>query len=1037
MFQKEGIVFLIIAFCYWPCTLLFAQTDLLPSSFYSLNEGLSDRLIRDIYQNKQGYLWLATSNGLDKFDGYQFTSFNNDWDSPFKISDKGPEKIREDQLGNIVLIYPNNITFFDLLNPENNELTKVSLTFGSKIKGIVQKIFLNKEGEIFVLSQSDRNGLYLYQYIDKEFKLLFNREERYRKRDLNFDILALNDSTFLINDTEYGLRSFSRDGELLKKFVPADFNFTLEEDASLSKVAVFHEDRFGNIWMSFQKSKGIFFLKKGEEIFQQPSFIPQDKQLSKLWEDEVGNILLAVSTNQNNFPSVEHMFCVTPQQQIHDYSYFLDVSPYIMSVFSKNFFQTLFLGIDTGLKVVQNNRYKVQTYLAQNLDPDQRGYVIRGITSDIKGNIYIAREVDAWYKLDASTKVVDTLPLFDESTGERVQVSCSMDIAFDKEGYLWGIACENGINGLLVRYDTSTCNARLYYYPHQFNAFTIAKDGRIWLAYNSPTEKGGLTTFSPTSEEFNDFVDQEGKNPLKNAVPRYILETNNRLLWVGTESGLYKVEKALHKATNFSAKAGPNSTGISSNVIWVIHEAKDGKLWLGTSKGLNVFDPKTEKVKRFDKRNGLASNMVCGILPDDIGNYWLSTYNGLSYFDVTNELFRNFYRSDGLSHDEFNRFSFFKDAESRYYFGGVNGLNVFRPEDMLVSKYIPPVLLTKFVRSNSQTDTLIVRQANLNPNTPLYISPLDNYFQIHFTIPEFSNPSKNQYKVWLEGYEKDWSFLGNTPYVRYNRLPVGTYYLHLKGADSNGNWSKQDTVIKIEVGQILYKRWWFILLVLLLLAGVVFTVFKYQLEQQLQVERFRTKLSSDLHDEVSGLLSGIAMQTDVLQMLVKDEISQKRIKAIGEVSRKAMSKMSDVIWSIDSRKDKIEDFINRMQEHADDILVPLNIHYDLHIGQIEMGQKIPVGIRQDLYFIYKESINNVAKHSNATRVNIELGNVGLYFEMLIKDNGDGHSSGRMNGSSKKGQGISNLKMRAKRIQADLILENDRGYTVQLKMKKFT
>ena len=122
MFKKEGIVSLIIALCYLPSIFLFAQTDLLPSSFYSLNEGLSDRLIGDIYQNKQGYLWLATSNGLDKFDGYQFTSFNNDWDSPFKISDKGPEKIREDQFGNIVLIYPNNITFFDLLNPVNNNV---------------------------------------------------------------------------------------------------------------------------------------------------------------------------------------------------------------------------------------------------------------------------------------------------------------------------------------------------------------------------------------------------------------------------------------------------------------------------------------------------------------------------------------------------------------------------------------------------------------------------------------------------------------------------------------------------------------------------------------------------------------------------------------------------------------------------------------------------------------------------------------------------------------------------------------------------
>jgi len=222
------------------------------------------------------------------------------------------------------------------------------------------------------------------------------------------------------------------------------------------------------------------------------------------------------------------------------------------------------------------------------------------------------------------------------------------------------------------------------------------------------------------------------------------------------------------------------------------------------------------------------------------------------------------------------------------------------------------------------------------------------------------------------------------------------------------------------------------MLVGLLIAGGIYAFSYNRLKQQLSIEKLRMKLSSDLHDEVSGLLSGIAMQSDMLQMKIQDEDSKARLHTIGEASRKAMSKLSDVIWAIDSRKDKVEDLIQRMREHADDMLLPMDVTYELKIDKIDLQEKMPVHLRQNLYFIYNEAINNIAKHANATKVWVEFINAGNVFEMSIKDNGNG----RARSSFKTGQGLSNIQMRAQRLNASLQIIRDNGYTVRLTMKKF-
>ncbi|MEN0004891.1 MAG: two-component regulator propeller domain-containing protein [Bacteroidota bacterium] len=1024
---------------------LQAQVSFLQTQFYSLNDGLSNRNITDIYQNKNGYLWIATPNGLNRFDGYQFKVLNNSWDNPYKISGNGPEQIAEDKHGHLVLTYATNYGFFDLLDPYSLSTQKVELLPEYGIRGIVRQIIVSREGEIYILSisRNQQDSLHLYQYNhgndETPFASIFSREEQERYSSAaKLKLLSLQNGTFLLSDSEKGIRLFDQTGQVIQAISSDDFPGSQTENFH----QLLHEDINGQLWISFENEPGLYTLEQSsipDNTFQLFNKIPSDQHYSDIWEDQKGNLLVIQKTpiTQTN----NALYCITPTQRVQDFSFLLEVGNYIVHVASADFFKTLYVGIDTGLKIVQNNLYKVKTYLAESLDVDQRGKIIRGITDNGKDKLYFAREVSRWYAIDLEYDLIDTIELRDPETDEVLNFNCGFDLEFGQGGHLWGILCDGSSSGLLVQYDTANCTTEFFDYSERFYAMDIDQEGTIWLSAPNNGDKGSLIAFNASSNQFELFYDQEGNNPFQDALPRFIAASESGLLWVGSDHGLFKVDPSERTAERYLVDDTEGSMGLPSNVIYEIYEDDQDRLWLGTTNGLSIFDLQKNTFTNYDTRHGLASNTVCGIVPNGDGNYWVSTFDGLSYFDTEKKLFRNFYREDGFSHDEFNRFSYHKDPNGRIYLGGVNGLNVFDAADLLVDESVPPVILTEVKKYDVRNDSNIVLETNLNELESIYISPYHNFFQVHFTIPDFANPQRNQYQARLEGYEKSWAYLGNANYVRYSKLPPDNYVLHIRGADANGNWSNEVLSIPIEVGAHFTEQWWFFVLMILFIAAVIYGLFQYQLEQRLKVERIRMKLSSDLHDEVTGLLSGIAMQTDVLQLQLKDEQIQQRVKTIGEVSRKAISKMSDVIWSIDSRKDKVGDLLDRMHEHADDVLVPIRINYTFKIQRIDRNQKMPVNIRQNLYFIFKEAINNIAKHSSASVVEVQFGNNGNHFELIVEDNGDSSKAAPAPKTSpskfkRKGQGLSNLKMRAERINAQLDIFQNPGYSIQLKMRRF-
>ena len=1017
---------------------LHAQPIGIRSEYYTIDDGLSERLVTGMQYLEPGYLWIATQNGLNRFDGYEFITFDENTSFPNFISRSNIRQMLINQNQQLVLYYNNVPNVIDIFDPETANLKTIKLSPLQGLKGIPRALFSDRDHRIFLTTIDVEEGLRIFE-LDTlgHYSEIFHLQESYNSSNIDVQVIHLMDQSFLINDQENGLRWFSKEGEVLQAF--SDNNFPTDfSDFYPSRSNILYEDIKGRIWLSFHKMDGLYQWEPMQENIQLVPEMDRNQKYTHAWEDTEGNILFSQSDNQGFFPEVTALHLLGMNDEWRDFSFLLKEASKITTISSSNsFFQDIFLGMDTGLKIVKNRRSKVETLLADDLADYLRGALIRGIEEDREGNIYFAQEVNHWYRWNPTQQRLDTLLLVDSLTNRPLRFNCSLDIQFDApKEYLWGISCNNDDEGQLHKVNPQTGKTLTYTYHYQFTDFVLGRDETIWVLYTSQIGTSGLLSFNQSTGRFTPYFNSDN-NIMANTHPRFIIEDSERQLWVGTDNGLFHIDprKNIHRRYGKSPQQ-PVHTRLTSNTIYEIQEDNKGLLWLGTTEGINLLDPVTDSVKVFDIYNGLPNNTVCGFQPDGNGNYWVATYSGLSFFNTQTETFKNFFKEDGLTHNEFNRFSHHRAQNGLLYFGTVNGLNIINPAELLNDSSTTNVFLTKFSAYDRKQDSVKTIFTNLNNPTVFEISPYTSYFQFDFALTGLVNSDNNRFAVLLEGVDKGYSFLGKSNYVRYNKIPAGRHKLYIRGAHSNGSWS-EPVVVEILVKKFFFQKAWFILSMILFLALLAYGIFRYILNQQIRLERLRTKISSDLHDEVSGLLAGIAIQSDILKIKSKDAGKQQKLKQIGEVSRKAISKMSDVIWSIDSRNDRVEDLLQRMKEHLNEVLEPKDIDFYIETQRINPKAKIPVNVRQDLYLIFKEAINNVAKHSDATEVRVRLSTEGKQFKMMVQDNGSGkkvYSNGSV--EKKKGQGMSNMRMRAHRLKGDLVISNRRGYMINLSIKKF-
>ncbi|MFT7120630.1 MAG: signal transduction histidine kinase [Neolewinella sp.] len=1022
--------------------------------YFTVNDGLSTRDINSLYIGDDGFLWVSTMDGLNRFDGQSFRRFGEDPKSATGLSRGAINAVKEDNEDKFIVTFRDFFGYFDRFDPRNFSVEQVRLSPSTGILGYPRAIVTDDLGRTFVVSIGSE-GTFLYEYTPngdderRNFTPIYHEPtDAWTTLAPQVELLPLSSGQFLLYDEFHGLRHLSPTGDSLST--------PLAEITTESAFYTFAEAADGSVFLSFKNDETPVFRwtpKTGKAVALGKDIIDAGLVYPKVFKDQKGQLMFLGTEDilGSQFPA--DYYLVDSNGVFSLFEEAMPTGRAVIDLAAIDFQETVYLALREGVGVIERYVNPVETYLTVADDDQLFRNSLRGIAEGQSGRVYFTEEEGVLYYLDPGSTTPDTLFLTDIADSTRsIRYRAGRELVYDQErNALWGTAQPTGLgktSGLLFRYDITSGLTEKYLSGYPLEALVISPEGAIFLAGTDPRKIGILLKFDPEKKRFSTVMETgEPEKEVAGIRINCLQFSRNKELLIGTQNrGLMAFvpdTRSLKYYNISSQESGPPE--LDTRPIFVIHEDDEGDWWLGTESGLLHYKRTTSKTVRYGRGEGLSSNIVYGIVPDKEGGFWLSTQNGLVRIptDFAAGSFRRYYREDGLSNDEFNPYSFHRSEDGRYFFGGKNGITVFREEDLSAENAGAEVMLTEvnvYGRTGARTIT-----RNLDQLNEVTLSASEKSVAISFALPAGQRPGSSQFRYRLEGFNDDWVDLTNERAVRFNNLESGKYQLRIQGAGANGNYGEQEMQLQLKIEQYIFEKLWFQGLTGAVVTGLILLILQAKLREKLRNEQLRTQLSSDIHDEVSGLLAGITLQAELLKSYTDDKKLQSRLHTVGEAGRSAMSKMSDVIWSIDSRRDTLGDLLQRMQEHADEVLLPLEIRYDFKATGFDETKSLPGNIRQDIYFIFKEAINNIAAHSNASRVDIRVEQLPQTFDLFIKDNGtkieDGTDPSSPNSlrtsvrARKTGQGKDNMRMRASRLKGDLEMKEENGYMLQFTMRR--
>ncbi len=593
----------------------------------------------------------------------------------------------------------------------------------------------------------------------------------------------------------------------------------------------------------------------------------------------------------------------------------------------------------------------------------------------------------------------------------------------DKESGIWIGTHAGGLN----RYERNLNSFKRFPYNTSSNSLNsdnvraIFEDSEhnLWIA----TSGGGVNKLDITENIFTHFINNPNNlNSVSSNDITTICEDTSKHLWIGTDGeGLNWFDKKNKFKRYLHIKDDPAS--ISENYVVCSFSDSKGNLWVGTwGGGLNLYNKSKDNFIHYREKDGLLSDVICAIGEDRKQNLWISTVKGISKFNYDTKKFTNYNVNDGIK-GELNPGAFFINKNGWIYFGGTEGVFAFHPDSLTKNESIPLVAITSIRKFNEEFTTI---------KQPPYLEELnlkydEDVISFDFASLDYTQPLKNKFAYKLEGFDKDWINSGSRHYASYTHLDPGKYIFKVKGTNNSGIWSAKEQSISLIITPPYWQTWWFRSLIILFIAGILYSFYRIRLNRILELERLRIKIASDLHDDIGSALTRISIDSDLLKSNLGNEESNVIFQRIGNVSREIISSMSDVVWSIDSRNDTIQDLINKMKDFAYSVLSAKNILVTFETESLNLQKKIKIDLRQNIYLIFKEAINNSSKYSNADEIKVSLKNINGNFYMTINDLGSSISSSE----KLTGHGLRNMKMRAERIGGKIEFVKDGGFKIVL------
>ncbi|MCP5106514.1 MAG: hypothetical protein GY950_24230, partial [bacterium] len=830
----------------------------------SVEQGLSHDSVYAIGQDAQGFMWFGTEDGLDKYDGYNITSFHHDPSNPNSLSSNDASEI---------YIEPSGIIWFATWGGGLNRYDPKTHTFkrfrhdpanpDSLSQDRIETICPGQNGVLWIGTET--GGL-------NKFDKTTERFTRYRHQPGEPTGLSGDSIKALFEDVEGHLWIGTNHGlNRLDTETGNFFHYTHQpgntSGLSSNRVRAIQPDSNGNLWIGtrggglnrFNPETGTFKIYKNDP--DNPHSISDDS-IASLFEDSAGIIWIGTyNGGLNRFDPAAETFRQLKYNPRDPHS----LSHNRVEVIFQDRSEVLWLGTRGGginKMDIKPAKFKNYTY-----DPDKSNSLphpsVLALAEEPGENaVWIGTDGGGLSWFDLSKKQFKHFK-HEPRSRDSLCNNRVWSLLADKRGNLWVGTYFSGLNKMVP----AGGGYHFFHYKHnpddpasissnRIDILMEDNDGDIWVG----TDRGLDILIRPRhlrqlekTVTFKRFSPNPGKpTPPGSDHVTSIIQDHTGLIWYGTHTQLVGLDKKSGRFTTFTHEPG-NPRSLSNNSILAIYETSENfaagsssVLWIGTEQGLNKFDRRTRTFTHYNEHTGLPANRVSGILADDRGNLWISTSRGLAKFNPAAGTSRNYDISDGLQSRGFNRNACLRRKNGEMILGSIGGLTVFTPERVLDNPYVPPVVLTSFKKFNRAT-------AFAEPASEIKeirLTHKENFISFEFAALDYTNPSKNQYAYKMDGIDRDWIPSGSRHFAGYPGLSPGRYQFHARGSNNDGVWNKKGISVKIIIIPPFWKTWWFRGLVLLALGMLLFIGFRIRVRRVHERNKELEKANALLAEQV-------------------------------------------------------------------------------------------------------------------------------------------------------------------------------------------
>lgn len=1032
---------------------ILAQREKVVTENLSVDQGLSYNLVTDITQDKKGFMWFGTADGINRFDGYDFKVFKpfpNDTNSLTAAFVNG---IFTDSYGTI---WVNTIGYLHRFNETDN--TFIRILQGAWFTSMCE----DTSGSLNSGMWFTTYGQGLYWWDRKQDKFVRFRHEIKNLNSISCDSLLsvlVDNSGMLWIGTAKGLNSMDNSRKNID-YYPDGPNcqiYEIREDPSSNAEIIWmgtanglycydkrtHEfHNFNNPFASkknpedhdvrtlFFDSNGTLWVGMigGIAGFDIPhkKFFTYNNQvqsypwayLTKAWliqEDPSGTIWALAHGGTSFHPLLRFdsklkrfvQYPESPEYPILSYSMFIDK------------LGTMWLGTyDRGVLKIDGCRKPFNNYLnTPELNKDGKVPVIAGITEDISGDIWLGSN-NGLYRFDPANE-----SFMHYKNNQKNPLSLSSNeiepVVADQNDNIW-----IGGDGLKV-YDKEK-NVFFHLKDYWVSSLLETRDGHIWIG----KENGELEEFIEESNSFR-LYQPDYSGTFDHIIMLGLVEDIDGILWYilrGTGLVSFNREKNIFKIYSDSPKPYTLPTSLGILGLSVLLADSKGNLWIGTDAGVVKYEKNTKEFSAITERDGLANQYIRSIIEDDNGFIWFGTTKGISKYDPQLKKFWNFDVNDGLKFGQVIQTTGCKTRKGELYFGGNNGFVRFHPDSIRPNLSAPAVFITSFKKFGKEVklDSAITEKKYLD------LSYKDNVISFEFVALNYSSTQKNQYAYKLEGFDKDWIYCGTSRSATYTNLDGGSYTFCVKGSNNDGIWNEKGTSLIIVITPPVWQTWWFRIIVLVVLFFLVGGTIRFierhklkrkieKLEQERVLERERERISQDMHDEVGSSLSEIAILSELAKK--KPEEAKHHVQEISERAAEVIDSVSDIVWAMNPQNDKLDNLTAHIRRYAVKYLNLANIRCVFKADEYIPAWPLSAEVRRNIFLVVKEVLHNIVKHSSACEVSFSIKLSDAQISIVIKDNGKGFLINELYG---RGNGLTNIRKRIEDIGGKIQIESYLG-----------